>query len=1179
MRLRYSALSLFTLVVCLTAQAGNRMLETPEQFTAGVDLIQTLFAADFTNDGKPDVLVAADSKAALVAGRGDGSFDVARPRFETWGRVEGVADFNRDGNPDLFTLADPAIGAPWTTMAGSAGGTFGTPVAGPGSMNASAVVAGDFNNDTFTDVASFTASTSTLMLYTGDGNGGFASGQSFGVVLAGVFGDLAAGDFDGDGKLDLFVVSDQESVVAWNGGGTFSVHTTLAVAGGAAAAGDVNGDGRADALALTLSGPYAPRTASVAFGTSARSFTVSQFRTEAQSYGVIAVAQLDGTGGGEVLVGMRDLSVRTHAGGAFGARRSYAMNTGTLGPGGLAAADFDGDGKTDVVAANAGKSIFSLFRGNGDGTLAADPSFEFGIDLDASYQGVVDVTDINQDGRPDAVILTRYPSQIGVAFGSVTGGFAAPVLTALPDTILFWTPYKVGDVNGDGRADLLFARYDNTKPAAFQTFLAQQNGTYTAGPMTVSSAGNTWPYLVDDFTGDGRKDLIDPDGRLFVMSATGALAAPVQTTLQLTAGSSSADMNKDGRRDVITPRTLNNSFAAAPSIYLNNGNGTFAAPIDGLAPGAGGTMADLTGDGFPDSIGRSVFRNRGNSTFEEPPFSLPWIDSGLSEVGVADFDGDGFQDVATAQALSYGNGDGTFAAAVPVPMWGVIVSTADFDGNGSPDLWVSDHVTNRLVVMRTRKRTIGTAAVTVTAEITGSDDTDRYPYVSGKVTRADGAELPGAVAILVNGSSRALAFLDAFGAYRVQAFAPIGTSTIVARYTGDRQHGAGEASITHSVQKRELPFQVGSPFGTVVGDTVTICVSMARQIPPPTGNVTIRKGSTVLGTVPVAVADGGCGSSLALAYNATLFPVGATEVTADFPADDNYLATQVTGNVFVYKPTPTLTITVTPSSLTEGQTATVTGTFTALANNVAVTGSVTFTWADQTVTVPVTNNKATFSRQVGWGDDQILAKYPGDTTYGEALGLGQLTVYRGSMTATPAIRATVVGGSVVLEISPIQGATAYDLYRAIDDQPLAYFQTRYDTHPTEGLFYGVATVYAVVARGPGGTSSPMSNRDLVLGMNFSDDPLTGAPLRIKKAHITQLQTAVNLVRRVAHVPEIVFPAPSSIISAAHLTVLRSALIEARSALGLSTTFTDPTITAHSTRVRLVHIQELRDAMK
>jgi hypothetical protein len=1186
MRFRYPALSLFTLAVCLSAQAGNRMLETPEQFATGSNGMvgaMSLFASDFTRDGKQDVLASSDTAASLIPGRGNGSFDVGRP-FTTPGRVEGVADFDRDGNPDLFTLDQSGDIAPWAVMLGTAGGTFAAPVDGPGSSQASALVSGDFNNDTFPDLAAYVPSEAALLFYAGNGSGGFAAGQSFGVVLSGSFRDLAAGDFDGDGKLDLFLVTDEASVVAWNGGGTFYVQTALAVAGRAAAAGDVNGDGRADALALTLTSLAQPCIASVALGSSARGFTISQFRTEAGSVGTIAAVQLNGAGGSEVVVGMRDLSIRSYASGAFSARRSFASGANVNS---IAAADFDADGKTDLVtpgsillAAGGLVTPFSLLRGNGDGTLAADPSFEFGVDLDEFYGGVFDVSDINGDGRPDALIRTDYPSQLGVAFGTAAGDFAAPVMTALPDAVIFWQLHKAGEVNGDGRADVLFARYDESKPAAFQTFFAQQNGTYVAGPMTTSSVGTTTPLLVADFSGDGRADVIDSGGRLSVMSATGAFAAPVQTALQFTFWSASADMNNDGRRDVIAGRLTSNSLPTGPAIYLNNGNGTFAAPIDGVAPINGRAFFDLTGDGFPEAIAGTsgVFRNLGNNTFEDQPFLVPWFDLYAEAVRVADFDGDGKQDLAMMQTVSYGNGDGTFDDAARMTVPGEIVSVADFDGNGSPDLWISDATTMRLVIVRTRKQTIGTAAVTVTAEATGNS-TNRNPIVAGQVTRLDAGMLAGSVVIRANGSPRALSFVGPPGAYSLNAFVPIGTSTITATYSGDRQHAAGEASTTYTAAKRELPFTVGSPHATVVGDTVTICVSVVRQYPPPSGNVTIRKGATVLGTAPAIVSDSGCPSSLALAYNATLFPAGQTEITADFPGDDNYLPTQVTGLVFVTKPLPTLTLTVSPSPLYEGQQATITGTFTGLANNTAVTGSLTFTWQDRTATIPITNNKAVWSVQLPWGNDYVQASYPGDATYSTAFAGVSLPVYRGGMTATPAIRATVISSTVAIAISPIQGATSYDLYRGVDDQPFAYFRTVFDTFTYESRVQNAATVYAVVARGPGGTSSPMSARDLVLGMDFSDDPLTGAPLKMKKIHITQLQTAVNLVRRVAHVPEIVFPVPSAIVSASHLTALRSAITEARTALGLSTTFTDPTITPRSTRIRSVHIQELREAMQ
>ncbi len=235
---------------------GSGSFPSPAFYSAS--LSANYFAtSDLNADGAIDLVVAGDGGLAVLRGNGDGTFGkpLVLPTVLSHFWV-GVADFNGDGKLDLVT-----DGSPGALYPGNGDGTFAAPISLPAIGSSAAV--GDFNGDGRVDIA-FIQTTF---------NQERVSGQQVSIVIAltdGSYldalhtffpgsgsGQVAAGDFDGDGHTDLAIwlaSAGQLHFTSMNNGILGGLPGDLSAAAGATlAAADVDGNGSKDLLLLNKS--------------------------------------------------------------------------------------------------------------------------------------------------------------------------------------------------------------------------------------------------------------------------------------------------------------------------------------------------------------------------------------------------------------------------------------------------------------------------------------------------------------------------------------------------------------------------------------------------------------------------------------------------------------------------------------------------------------------------------------------------------------------------------------------------------------------------------------------------------------------------------------------------------------------------------------------------------------
>jgi len=413
-----------------------------------------------------------------------------------------------------------------------------------------------------------------------------------------------------------------------------------------------------------------------------------------------------------------DAAAGSAAATSFGAPVSLPAGTHTHG---VTVADLNGDGKLDLVAANAGSSTASVWLGNGDGTFGSRADFPTGL-----TPKMVAVGDMNGDGIPDLVTANQDDASVSVLLGNGAGAFGPKAdYRACSGT----HEVALGDLNGDGKLDVVAACWGGSVASVL---LGNGDGTLRA---KVDYDAGVAPHSVvlGQFNSDGFLDAAIADhgsNAVSVLLGNGDGTFQTQVTYPVGTGPHSVragDLNGDGKIDLVTA----NETSSDVSVLLGNADGTFQPAVNyptGSVP-KGVAIADVSGDGHPDVITADTAGNY-------PTCCHPGGD---------------------LISVLLGSGTGTLGPPTPfqVGLTPFAVSTGDLDRDGDLDVvtanWDSGNVT--VLLNTTSGGTTDTTPPTGSFSINGGASSTTSPLVTLADTATDDATGVSSVRVSNDGST------------------------------------------------------------------------------------------------------------------------------------------------------------------------------------------------------------------------------------------------------------------------------------------------------------------------------------------------------------------------------------------------------------------------------------------
>ncbi|HET8922787.1 MAG TPA: Ig-like domain repeat protein [Candidatus Acidoferrum sp.] len=1037
---------------------------TPPANTVGVAQTSTGFLSglpeavavgDFNGDGYPDIAVVSQNSntVSILLGAPGGPF-ASGASYPTGNLPAGIvaADFNGDGVLDLaFTNAgDNTV----TIMLGNGDGTFrlGTTI-GTSGVYPTRLVAVDFNADGALDLAVINlcgpgtgscypqaglGSPGSVALLLGNGDGTFT--VSANSPATGIFPrSIAAADLNADGAIDLVItnqISNTLTLLMGNGDGTFTAAANVPTGNGpwGMAVADFNNDGKLD-LAVTN---VVDRSVSVFLnqncGVPASSCTFTANYTLQTGTNPIAVSAADMNADGYVdlivLNGSDNtVTVIPNNEAAFAPTIGiYPVTFSTsAGPDAvdLAMADFNGDGRLDMVTLNQSGSYSLLLQTPVPQVVLTSSNTSAPYGLMVTF--TVNVVPAAGEQQPTGTV-SLYDGTFFLAGAPLSGNQASFSISSLAAgthqiTATYWDPSVLQGTSNAvtetvsqapttvtlnsnvntvpyGRPFTLSAtvqsqtsgtptgtvRFFDTSTSSFLPFVFLANGVAQLTLSNLSPGAHviTATYLGDfNFTGSTSPTYqenitqatttvnlsVSPAPAQFAQAVTFTAAFPAQS-----GGASGPTGNVsfyDGSTLLGTSAVANNSATfstSALAIGLHSISAQYSGDVNFLSASSSTVSSTVTKAATTTTVSSSLAPSVYGQNVTFSATTTPAFGSLPAAGQISFFDGTTL--LATVNATS---------GVAQYTLQSLTGGTHSITAQWLPTYNYATSTSTPLAQIVTPAATTLTLSTNINPSYAGQQISvnislnPAYGYPSNGATFTifdNGNAL--STWTLISGSS---------GSFPIFTLAA-GTHVLTATYAGDANlQGSSTASgLTQTVNQASTSSSAFlTSYSTLYGASVTISGTLSISIPsslPPTGTFSFYDGTTLLGTAPV--------SGARAQYTTSSLLPGTHPITVQYSGDANFLgSTSSPAQTLTVSKDPTLTsVSVDVNPSTYAQTVTLTAAV-QLEYGSGATGSVSFLDGTTVLgTAPYANGGAKLTiSTLGGGSHSITAQYSGDTYF------------------------------------------------------------------------------------------------------------------------------------------------------------------------------------------------------
>ena len=663
---------------------------------------KSLDIGDLNNDGRVDIVVTTEEGIGILYQNASGSFDpmityACSSRDFVYSNIVRIGDFNNDGLPDIIygitiNKNDPPPDMPHLFfLFQKQDGTFEAPVTSQ--VWPTDIAMGDLNHDGLTDIA---------MIAVGEGLKVFlqSNGGAFNVLnynSPGVWPlNLAIGDINNDGLQDVAITYSLEgesygvAVYLQNNGGNLDLVMSFPISEytGAIRLGDVNNDGRLDVLVLHNLGDSMSWRYVLGVNIQKEDGTFLPEELYWLTYGLanswpdrFVMGDINGDGSNDVLVAGEDEGLVVSYNRGPGPRISCQsfINHGAITKGNVSSQSINvfNEGISDlninsITITGANTPEFKIVADSCTGYII--PSL-FGCSLKISF------SPISNGLKKANLFISSNDSKNSVKTVQLNGeGVLGQVQVPqaqfqtyieLPVDYIFTEAVAIGDINGDGRDDVVVTSRD---AAIYGVHIYLQNSNGELDPPINYPVGNGQSIDIGDLNNDGRRDIVFSLANgigVFYQNTSGGLNPMVTyTSNRITSANSYkvriGDFNNDGLLDVVSIYWGLQSRDV--EVFLQNEEGTLDPPIvykvahygyDDLHSG------DINNDGLTDIVvmsGQSWMQNSigaliqdtngmfGSLTYYNP---MPMYDGllyyqSVQAIAIGDVNGDGLQDIVVA---------------------------------------------------------------------------------------------------------------------------------------------------------------------------------------------------------------------------------------------------------------------------------------------------------------------------------------------------------------------------------------------------------------------------------------------------------------------------------------------------------------------------------------------------